>query len=174
MSTYWTCRCREMLGRLIREDDNIVDKRYRWMLGHLARAKDSEVDKRRVWDFWQNALHVAHVYDAGYQARRDEHFPQVDWDYAPDEATVVANRNAYDTLIREQLHFASKGIDRVLRCQDVLLEGCRKLEADWRREAATLDLQLVPAAVTPFPSSLGDDALDAHRTPKRPRRLDDA
>jgi len=122
------------------------------MLGHLARAQDRAVDKRRVWEFRLSALKVAHVYDEDYQARRDKHFPQIDWDYAPDEATAVANRNAYKCLIYGQLALANKDIDRALHCQNVLIETCRKLAADWRREAAKLDMHLAPAAVAP-PSS---------------------
>jgi hypothetical protein len=142
-----------MLGRLVREDDNPVDKRYRWMLGHLARADDHVVDKRRVWDCWRHALKLAEEFDnhtpedrEEYRARRNEHFPEYVWD---DEPHTV---NAYVTLIYQCLGRANKDIDRALHCRNMLLNACRSAEAAWRHEAARLNPQLAPAAaVTPLP-----------------------
>jgi hypothetical protein len=150
-STYWTRRYRGMLnhyrgmrGNLARADDNLVDKRCWWMLGHLARADDRLVDKRCVWQYWQHALELAEVFDEGYRARRDEHFPEIDWDWEQDGNTAAHNANVYLIMIYEPLYQAQRDFERALHCRSVLLKACRNAQADWRREAARLGPQPAP------------------------------
>ena len=153
-STYWTHRCRSMLGRLARENENPVDKRYRWMLGHLARADDNILDKRLMWESWKQSLTAAQEFDdhtpsarADYQARRNEQFPEFDWD---DEPNCV---NSYVILLCSRLSLADKDIVRALHCREVLLKACRAAEMNWRHAAATLNPQLTPTPGTPLSTS---------------------